>query len=100
VATENPARTIYSAEDRDVLPPVLLRPQIASEARIDTEPSNAEIELVVNAEGIVTQVRLRTNGELSLNDRMLVAAAKAWQFRPATKDGRPVSYTLRIPVTP
>ncbi len=100
VATENLARTIYSAEDRDVLPPVLLRPQIASEARIDTEPSNAEIELVVNAEGIVTQVRLRTNGELSLNDRMLVAAAKAWQFRPATKDGRPVSYTLRIPVTP
>lgn len=99
-ATAIPTRSIYSAEDRDVVPPVLLRPQIASEARVDTEPSHAEIELVVNAQGVVTQVRLRTSGELSLNDRMLVAAAKAWQFRPATKDGRPVSYTLRIPVTP
>lgn len=91
---------IYSAQDADVLPPVLLRPQISSERRIDTEPSDAEIELVVNADGVVTQVRLRSSGELSLNDRMLVAAAKAWQFRPAVKDGRPVSYTLRIPVTP
>lgn len=93
------ASTIYSEEDEDVVPPVLLRPQIPSEPRIDTEPSYAEIELVVNAEGLVTQVRLRSDGELNLNDRMLVAAAKAWQFRPAMKDGRPVSFALRIPVT-
>lgn len=95
-----PTNTIYSEEDEDVVPPVLLRPQIPSEPRIDTEPSYAEIELVVNAEGLVTQVRLRSDGELNLNDRMLVAAAKAWQFRPAMKDGRPVSFALRIPVTP
>ena len=97
---ERPAPTIYSASDPDVVPPVLIRPQVASEPRIDTEPSQAEIELVVNAEGIVTQVRLRADGELSLNDRMLVAAAKAWMFYPALKEGRPVAYTLRIPVTP
>jgi hypothetical protein len=30
---------------------------------------------------------------------MLVAAAKAWQFQPARKDGRPVKYVLRVPVT-
>jgi hypothetical protein len=30
---------------------------------------------------------------------MMVSAAKAWRFRPATKDGRPVRYTLRIPIT-
>lgn len=94
------APRIYSAADLDVVPPVMVRPQVASEPRIDTEPSQAEIELVINAEGIVTRVRLRTDGELSLNDRMIVAAAKAWVFYPALKDGRPVSYTLRIPVAP
>lgn len=98
--TVRETHTIYSAADRDVVPPELVRPQVPSGPRIDTEPSDAEIELVVNAEGIVTQVRLRTDGELSLNDRMIVAAAKAWVFRPALKDGRPVSYTLRIPVAP
>lgn len=91
---------LYSAEDPDVVPPVLLRPQIASGPRVDTEPSHAEIELVVNEEGSVTEVRMRSDGELNLNDRMLVAAAKAWRFRPAVKDGRPVRYTLTIPVTP
>ena len=29
---------------------------------------------------------------------MIVAAAKAWQFEPAMKDGHPVKYVLRLPV--
>ena len=44
------------------------------------------------------QVRLHSS-DLSLNDRMIVAAAKAWQFEPAMKDGHPVKYVLRLPVT-
>ncbi len=99
-AAEIAGDRMYSVEDSDVVPPVMIRPQMPSEPRSDSEPSYAQIELVINAEGVVTQVRLRSTGELSLNDRMLVAAAKAWQFRPAFRNGRPVAYMLRIPVTP
>jgi hypothetical protein len=30
---------------------------------------------------------------------MLVAAAKAWKFRPAMKDGRPVRYRMQVRIT-
>ena len=52
----------------------------------------------MNAQGTVDQVRLRADPS-QLHDRMLVSAAKAWQFRPAMKEGRPVRYVVRVPIT-
>ncbi len=92
------ANAVYSPADTDVEPPELVRPQLASEAPIDTEPSSAYIEILVNERGEVARVRLLATTS-TLNDRMLVAAAKAWVFRPAMRDGRPVRYLLRLPVT-
>jgi hypothetical protein len=31
-------------------------------------------------------------------ERMLMAAAKAWTFKPAMRDGHPVRYRLRIAI--
>ncbi len=90
--------SVYSSEDEGVEPPVLVRPQLPSEPKADSEQSGSYIELVIDEHGQVQQVRLKSS-DLSLNDRMIVAAAKAWQFRPATRAGRPVPYTLRLPVT-
>jgi hypothetical protein len=91
-------RRVYTESDVDVEPPTMRRPQLQMERRADTEPSDSYVEVVVDERGEVTQVRLRSS-DLSLNDRMIVAAAKAWQFEPAMKDGRPVKYVLRLPVT-
>jgi len=93
-----PERRIYSAEDPGVAPPEWLRPQLPSERKADAEPSDSWVEVTVDERGQVAQVRLHSS-DASLNDRMLVAAAKAWQFQPALKDGRPVKYVLRLPVT-
>ena len=90
-------RRVYTADDADVEPPTMRRPQLQMERRSDTVPSDSYVEVVVDERGEVTQVRLRSS-DLSLNDRMIVAAAKAWQFEPAMKDGRPVKYVLRLPV--
>ena len=31
-------------------------------------------------------------------ERMLMAAAKAWKFQPALRNGQPVRYRIRIPI--
>ncbi len=89
---------VYSREDRDVEPPAFIYPQMPSEPREDSPLSDSHIEVVVDEQGRVVQVRLRST-DATLNDRMIVAAAKAWQFRPALKDGQPVPYVLQVPVT-
>ena len=91
-------RFVYSDQDLDVEPPIPVRPQLPSEPKADSEAGDSFIEVMVDERGQVLQVRLHSS-DLSFNDRMIVAAAKAWQFYPALKDGRPVRYRLRVPVT-
>lgn len=62
------------------------------------------LEIVVDERGAVEAVRLRARsvapGQTMYRHRMLLAAAKAWQFEPATKDGQPVRYLMRVPLEP
>jgi hypothetical protein len=92
----------YSRANRDVEPPIIMRPHVRSELTRpvhDTQP--ATLVLDIDEEGAVRQVRLLSvSAEERYYAGMLVAAAKAWRFRPALKDGRPVRYRLRLLVAP
>ena len=96
-STDGPAdreavRDLYSSEDTDVSPPVLLYPQLPPPLIVgsSTGPLN-RMELVVSAEGAVERVRL-LNGPTRMPDMMLLSGAKLWKFTPAVKDGEPVRY--------
>ena len=86
----------YSVEDDDVLPPVMTRPVIpgppAPDAPTDTY---AIFDLVVDRQGNVEQVKT-VSVPSRYRDRMIVAHLKAWGFKPATRDGQPVRYRIRI----
>jgi hypothetical protein len=90
-------RRIYSAADENVAPPSMRRLQMPSEPKPGEVTGDSWIEVLVDERGQVAQVRLHSSN-LSLNDRMIVSAAKAWQFEPALKDGNPVKYVLRMPI--
>jgi hypothetical protein len=90
---------IYALGDQGVQPPILLRPHLPAEPAPGVAPESVgTLELIVSESGAVEHVRL-TSPSNRFQDRMLVAAAKAWVFKPALRDGRPVRFRTTIRVT-
>lgn len=90
---------IYTSGDAGVSPAILVKPHLPAEPPSDVPPWEVgTLELTVGTSGSVEQVHLISPYN-RYQERMLVAAAKAWLFQPATKDGRPVRFRTRIRVT-
>jgi hypothetical protein len=91
---------IHSQDSVDVSPPVAVRPQLPRELPPTLSRSELRrIELVISAEGKVNEVRL-VGRPRNVHDSMLLSAAKAWEFRPAVKNGVPVMYRKTIWIAP
>jgi hypothetical protein len=86
---------VYSAAEPNVTPARLTRSQLPQEpaATADT----GYFDLIVDERGDVEFVKLLSPTH-RYQDRILVAAAKAWKFQPALLNGIPVKYRLRIPI--
>lgn len=82
---------IYSSEDEDVTPAVLLTTTQGGPLFRGLTPNMNTMELVVSAQGRVEQVRLLTPAT-RMTDMLLLSGAKTWKFAPALKNGHPVRY--------
>lgn len=87
---------IYSERDPDVTPPEPRRPQRLTALHVAGRADEVvTIELVINARGRLDSARA-TTAPRSVGESLLLAtglhAVKSWEFRPALKDGFPVSY--------
>jgi hypothetical protein len=94
------SRELFSPLDPDVEPATLVRPQMPT-SRTPSGPDQRDsvFDLIIDQKGRVEQVHLVSPAN-RFNDRMLIAAAKAWQFLPAIKDGQPVRYKLQVRISP
>ena len=86
---------VYSAAEPNVMPARLTRSQLPHEPAATAE--TGYFDMVIDEKGDVESVKLLSPTR-RYYDRMLVAAAKAWKFRPALFNGTPVKYRLRIPI--
>lgn len=86
---------VYTEEDSAVRAPALLRPQLPREPAPGDD--TGYFDMLIDETGNVASVKL-FSPRRRYHDRMLVAAAKAWKFRPAVLDGQPVKYRIRIPI--
>ena len=90
---------IYSEADLDVKPPRQLSSPLPLNGPTGVPPNRVGwVDTVINKDGTVAQVKLHT----PLNrhhERMFVSAAKAFLFRPATRNGKPVMYRLKLKIT-
>ena len=97
-----PAPPTYSAQDSTVVPPASLsrdtppwRPRNSVEARREYR---GVIEVVIDEKGDVLTAALARSVHPEY-DPPLLAMARTWKFRPATKDGVPVRYRAAIEIT-
>ncbi len=93
--------SVYSDRNTGVTPPLMMFPRMKRSAfpGPDDVVDGPVFEVLVDQQGTVEAVRLRGReqpGQTYYRARMMLAAAKAWQFRPARLDGRPVRYVVRV----
>ncbi len=90
---------IYSRSDAAVTPPRQVYPALPARPSPGRRPEDLTVlDLLVTADGRVEHVRLRTTPR-DVHEFMLVSAAKAWRFEPATMHGHPVRFRLSVAIT-
>lgn len=84
---------LYSRADADVVPPVLLAPELSlpSTAKGGAGTRVNRMVVDVSPDGTVERVQL-VEGPARMPDVMLLSGAKAWRFSPASRNGSPVRY--------
>jgi len=89
---------IYSADDKNVMPPVMLRQDIPQYPGRVTFDRAGVLEVVIDINGAVESATM-LEGVEALYNRLLLTAAKNWMYQPARLDGASVKYRKRIQVT-
>jgi hypothetical protein len=102
-APVRPVKAFYTAEDRDVRPPVATQQRVPKYPANVTRPLQGVVQFVIDENGAVQTPTMPVSIDMSY-DGMVIAAAKKWQYAPATLDGKPVKYlkrlTISVSVTP
>jgi TonB family protein len=98
-ALEAISQRVFTVWDSDVEPPVLMHPALPSSPPPGMHLDEVGVvEVTVGPTGDVEGIRL-LSAATRYQERMILSAIKAWQFEPATKEGTPVRYRLRVRVT-
>jgi len=90
VAGGRPVPRIYTAEDTDVLPPTVVRQSFAALADVFALRPGA-VEVIIDETGTVISATTRTSVN-AVYDRVALATAKTWRYRPAMLNGTAVKF--------
>lgn len=91
----------YKVGEDGVKAPVLVKdvhPTYTQSARDRHVQGHVELSAIVKADGSVGTVTVTTSLDPDL-DQQAVNAAKQWQFKPGTKDGKAVDVECQIEMT-
>jgi hypothetical protein len=88
---------IYSKNSTDVTEPVVIRQALPPfPGRVLTAKSGV-VEVVIDETGAVESATMVLPLDPAYN-RLVLAAAKSWVYRPARRDGAPVKYRKRVEI--
>lgn len=90
---------IYVAGEQGVILPVAIRQDLPRWPLTQPPPAaRGVLELVIGENGEVESATMRES-VTRVYDTVLLAAAKTWKYRPATRGGRPVRFRKLVQVT-
>jgi hypothetical protein len=98
VVPSPPARRIYTVEDAGVVAPVAVRQSMDALASVFA-PRPGVVEIVIDESGAV----LDATTQVSVNpvyDRLALATARTWKYRPAMLGAVPVKFRKIVPLDP
>jgi hypothetical protein len=92
------SNAIYTDGAPGVRPAVAVRPQLPSELPPGLRDEEiGRVELIIGTGGLVETVKILGTPP-TIHESMLLSAAKAWRFEPATRNGVPVKFRTVISV--
>jgi hypothetical protein len=87
---------IYGPGSQGVVPPRPLSRQFPLSGPVEVPPHRiGTLEMIIGKAGDVEFVKLHTPLN-RYHERMVVSAAKAWRYTPATKAGKPVRFRVTV----
>jgi tetratricopeptide (TPR) repeat protein len=90
---------IYTLGDPGVVPPVPIRQALPTfPANSNLFPTSGAIEVVIDTNGAVESALMRVPLQ-AVYDRQAIAAARNWQYKPATLNGVPVKYRKIVQIS-
>jgi len=93
------AQEVYKPGNGVTLPVVIksVKPDYTPEAQAQRIQGTATLELVVNTDGGVSDVKVVKSLDSMFGlDKQAVKAAEEWKFRPGAKDGKPVRVSVML----
>jgi TonB family protein len=94
-----PPSRVWVLEDPGVTPPVVVKqdvPRVPAPIASQTRDRGL-IEIIIDEQGRVTGITLRSSVH-PMYDPLLMAAARAWKYQPATVNGVPVKFRKLVQV--
>jgi TonB family protein len=94
------APKIYTAEDEEVEPPVIIHQDVPSvpAAIIGMTRDKAVLDILIDEQGRVASLTLRSRVH-PVYDSALMNAAREWKYKPARVNGTPVKFRKLLQVT-
>ena len=98
------SQTVYAARDPGVTPAIAVKQMLPDPSLLKQRIRNAqsaELELVIDAKGVVESATLSAPIHPDY-DALLLQAARTWRYQPAQQNGRPVPWrtVMTIQLTP
>ena len=81
-----------------MIPPVVVNQTLPPYPGQVIIPRNGKLEIVIDESGAVESA-VMTGSVSQAYDAMVLAAAKAWRYRPATANGVPVKFRKTVQIT-